>query len=60
MAILLITHDLNLVRHFADRVAVMEHGRLVESGPVERIFAEPEHPYTQRLLNSRPQRAVTR
>ncbi|WP_334009333.1 dipeptide ABC transporter ATP-binding protein [Burkholderia cepacia] len=58
MAILLITHDLNLVRHFADRVAVMERGRLVESGPVERIFAEPEHPYTQRLLNSRPQRAV--
>ncbi|MCW3657756.1 ABC transporter ATP-binding protein [Burkholderia cenocepacia] len=59
MAILLITHDLNLVRHFAQRVAVMEHGRLVESGPVERIFMAPEHPYTQRLLNSRPQRAVT-
>ncbi|MBR8381583.1 ABC transporter ATP-binding protein [Burkholderia cenocepacia] len=59
MAILLITHDLNLVRHFAQRVAVMEHGRLVESGPVEQIFAAPEHPYTQRLLNSRPQRAVT-
>ncbi|MCA8429497.1 ABC transporter ATP-binding protein [Burkholderia seminalis] len=58
MAILLITHDLNLVRHFAERVAVMEHGRLVESGPVERIFAQPEHPYTQRLLNSRPQRTV--
>ncbi|AOR66356.1 microcin ABC transporter ATP-binding protein [Burkholderia stabilis] len=58
MAILLITHDLNLVRHFAERVAVMERGRLVESGPVERIFAEPEHPYTQRLLSSRPQRAV--
>ncbi|MET3820091.1 microcin C transport system ATP-binding protein [Burkholderia sp. PvR073] len=58
MAILLITHDLNLVRHFADRVAVMERGKLVESGPVERIFAEPEHPYTQRLLNSRPQRTV--
>ncbi|WP_321801182.1 MULTISPECIES: dipeptide ABC transporter ATP-binding protein [unclassified Burkholderia] len=58
MAILLITHDLNLVRHFAERVAVMERGKLVESGPVERIFAEPEHPYTQRLLNSRPQRAV--
>ncbi|WP_261546290.1 ABC transporter ATP-binding protein [Burkholderia multivorans] len=58
MAILLITHDLNLVRRFADRVAVMERGRLVESGPVERIFAEPQHPYTQRLLNSRPQRAV--
>ncbi|KWN15883.1 ABC transporter ATP-binding protein [Burkholderia ubonensis] len=58
MAILLITHDLNLVRHFADRIAVMERGRLVESGAVERIFAAPEHPYTQRLLNSRPQRAV--
>ncbi|WP_175711578.1 ABC transporter ATP-binding protein [Burkholderia ambifaria] len=58
MAILLITHDLNLVRHFADRVAVMERGKLVETGPVERIFAQPEHPYTQRLLNSRPQRAV--
>ncbi|WP_175688978.1 ABC transporter ATP-binding protein [Burkholderia anthina] len=58
MAILLITHDLNLVRHFAERVAVMEHGKLVESGPVERIFAEPEHPHTRRLLNSRPQRAV--
>ncbi|CAD9225499.1 putative oligopeptide ABC transporter ATP binding subunit [Burkholderia cenocepacia] len=59
MAILLITHDLNLVRHFAQRVAVMEHGRLVESGPVEQIFAAPKHPYTQRLLNSRPQRTVT-
>ena len=58
MAILLITHDLNLVRHFADRVAVMERGKLVETGPVEQIFAQPEHPYTQRLLNSRPQRAV--
>ncbi|WP_323120728.1 ABC transporter ATP-binding protein [Burkholderia alba] len=58
MAILLITHDLNLVRRFAERVAVMEKGRLVESGPVERIFAAPEHPYTQRLLHSRPQRTV--
>ncbi|MBR8018373.1 ABC transporter ATP-binding protein [Burkholderia multivorans] len=58
MAILLITHDLNLVRRFAERVAVMERGRLAESGSVERIFAEPQHPYTQRLLNSRPQRAV--
>ncbi|QCP51704.1 ABC transporter ATP-binding protein [Trinickia violacea] len=58
MAVLLITHDLNLVRRFAQRVAVMERGVLVESGPVERIFAEPQHPYTQRLLNSRPQRAV--
>jgi microcin C transport system ATP-binding protein len=58
MAVLLITHDLNLVRRFAQRVAVMERGMLVESGPVERIFSEPQHPYTQRLLNSRPQRTV--
>ncbi|KGV36601.1 nickel import ATP-binding protein NikE [Burkholderia pseudomallei MSHR4012] len=59
MAVLLITHDLNLVRRFAERVAVMEKGRLVECGPVERIFDAPEHPYTQRLLHSRPQRTVS-
>ncbi|HVE06045.1 MAG TPA: dipeptide ABC transporter ATP-binding protein [Paraburkholderia sp.] len=58
MAVLLITHDLNLVRHFAQRVAVMEQGVLVESGPVEQLFSAPQHPYTQRLLQSRPQRTV--
>ncbi|WNC91198.1 dipeptide ABC transporter ATP-binding protein [Paraburkholderia sp. FT54] len=58
MAVLLITHDLNLVRHFAQRIAVMEKGVLVESGPVERVFESPQHPYTQRLLASRPQRTV--
>ncbi|CAG4899552.1 ABC transporter ATP-binding protein [Paraburkholderia saeva] len=58
MAVLLITHDLNLVRHFAQRVAVMEKGVLVESGPVEQLFASPQHPYTQRLLESRPERTV--
>jgi microcin C transport system ATP-binding protein len=58
MAVLLITHDLNLVRHFAQRVAVMEKGVLVESGPVEQLFASPQHPYTQRLLRSRPERTV--
>jgi microcin C transport system ATP-binding protein len=56
MAVLLITHDLNLVRRFADRVAVMEHGRIVEHGPVARVFSQPEHPYTRQLLASRPQR----
>ena len=56
MAVLLITHDLNLVRRFADRVAVMEHGRIVEHGPVARVFGQPEHPYTRQLLASRPQR----
>jgi microcin C transport system ATP-binding protein len=58
MAVLLITHDLNLVRHFAQRIAVMEKGVLVESGPVEQVFEAPQHPYTQRLLESRPQREV--
>jgi microcin C transport system ATP-binding protein len=58
MAVLLITHDLNLVRHFAQRVAVMERGVLVESGTVEQVFESPQHPYTQRLLASRPQRTV--
>jgi len=58
MAVLLITHDLNLVRHFAQRIAVMERGVLVETGPVEQVFDSPRHPYTQRLLESRPQRTV--
>ncbi|HWT34950.1 MAG TPA: dipeptide ABC transporter ATP-binding protein [Paraburkholderia sp.] len=58
MAVLLITHDLNLVRHFAQRVAVMEKGVLVESGAVETLFDSPQHPYTQRLLQSRPERTV--
>jgi len=56
MAVLLITHDLPLVRRFADRVLVMEHGRMVEQGATEALFAAPQHPYTQRLLASRPVR----
>ncbi|HTR06536.1 MAG TPA: ATP-binding cassette domain-containing protein, partial [Paraburkholderia sp.] len=58
MSVLLITHDLNLVRRFAQRVAVMEKGRLVESGSVEQIFESPQHSYTQRLIASRPERHV--
>jgi len=57
MAVLLITHDLALVRHFAHRVAVMEKGHLVEQGDLQAVFAQPQHPYTQRLLSSRPSRA---
>ncbi|WP_416548492.1 ABC transporter ATP-binding protein [Limnohabitans sp. DCL3] len=56
MAVLLITHDLALVRHFADRVAVMEKGQLVEQGTLTEVFSNPQHPYTQRLLDSRPSR----
>jgi microcin C transport system ATP-binding protein len=58
MAVLLITHDLNLVRRFADRVAVMENGHIVEQGPVETVFAHPQHAYTRKLIHSRPERAV--
>ena len=58
MALLFITHDLNLVRRYADRVGVMERGRLVETGDTARVFADPQHAYTQRLLASRPQRVV--
>jgi microcin C transport system ATP-binding protein len=59
MALLFITHDLNLVRRFTHRVGVMERGKLVESGPTAAVFERPRHRYTQTLLASRPQRAVT-
>jgi microcin C transport system ATP-binding protein len=58
MAVLLITHDLNLVRRFADRVAVMERGHLVEQGGVAEVFGAPQHAYTRRLLASKPERDV--
>jgi microcin C transport system ATP-binding protein len=58
MAMLFITHDLNLVRRFTHRVGVMERGRLVECGPTAEVFAQPRHGYTRKLLGSRPQRVV--
>lgn len=58
MAVLLITHDLNLVRRFADRVAVLEDGHLVEQGAVAAVFRSPRHAYTRRLIDSRPTRDV--
>jgi len=58
MAVLLITHNLNLVRHFAARVGVMQDGRLVEQGEVRQIFAAPSEPYTRMLIDSRPTRQV--
>ena len=58
MAVLMITHDLPMVRRFADRVAVMENGHLVESGAVSQVLATPSHPYTQRLVDSLPMRDV--
>ena len=58
MALLLITHDLNLVRRFADRVAVMEKGVLVEQGRTAEVIERPQHPYTRKLVASRPERTV--
>ncbi|QDL54395.1 ABC transporter ATP-binding protein [Rhodoferax aquaticus] len=58
MAVLLITHDLHLVRSFADRVAVMEQGRIVEQGVVADVFTKPQHAYTRRLLASAPSRDI--
>ena len=58
MAVLMITHDLNLVRHFADRIGVMEQGRLIESGATAEVFAAPRESYTRTLLASQPQRLV--
>ncbi len=54
LGILLITHDLNMVRKTADRVLVMKAGRLVESGPVVQIFTSPVHDYTRLLLSAEP------
>ena len=58
MTLLLITHDLNLVRRYADRVAVMERGVLVEQGATEEVMRSPRHPYTVKLIGSRPDRDV--
>ena len=54
MAMLFITHDLGIVRKLADRVCVMKDGKIVEQGPVERVFTAPEHPYTRALLAAEP------
>jgi microcin C transport system ATP-binding protein len=58
MAVLLITHDLNTVRRFADQVLVMEKGVVVESGQVDVVLTYPNHPYTQKLIDSQPPRNV--
>jgi microcin C transport system ATP-binding protein len=54
MAMLFITHDLGIVRKLADTVCVMKEGKIVETGPVERVFTAPVHPYTRALLAAEP------
>jgi microcin C transport system ATP-binding protein len=57
MAVLFITHDLNLVRRLAKRVAVMRLGRIVEAGETAAVFAAPKHPYTRMLIEAAPKGA---
>jgi microcin C transport system ATP-binding protein len=54
MALLLITHDLGIVRHMADHVCVMQKGKVVEAGPAKALFAAPQHAYTKMLLAAEP------
>ena len=54
MGLLFITHDLAIVRRIADRVFVMQQGEVVESGPTEELFGNPQHPYTIKLLSAEP------
>src|SRR5690348_2353010 len=54
MSMLFITHDLGIVRKIADTVCVMQRGKIVEQGDVERVFTAPEHPYTRALLAAEP------
>src|SRR5881275_1354952 len=58
MALLLITHDLAIVRHMAERVCVMTQGEIVDAGATHEVFARPTHPYTRRLLAAEPKGRV--
>ena len=54
LTLVFVSHDLSVVRHVCERVAVMSEGEIVETGPTQQIFEAPQHPYTQRLLRAAP------
>jgi oligopeptide/dipeptide ABC transporter ATP-binding protein len=56
MGVLMITHDLSTAAHFADRIAVMYLGRIVEEGPARDVVRNPQHPYTKALISVVPRR----
>jgi oligopeptide transport system ATP-binding protein len=57
LTMIFVSHDLAVVGYLADRIAVMRHGRIVETGPSEQLFADPQHPYTRELLAAIPKLA---
>jgi len=58
MSVLLITHDLNMVRRFSDRVCVMQNGKIVENNVTDQLFEDPQHDYTKFLLDSEPDQKI--
>ena len=60
MGVLFITHDFGVVAEIADRVVVMQHGRVVEEGPADRVLDAPQHPYTRQLIDAVPRPAPPR
>nr|NLD41113.1 ATP-binding cassette domain-containing protein [Actinomycetales bacterium] len=58
LTMVLVTHDLHVVRHACEVVAVMREGQIVECGPTEAVFEEPRHPHTRELLDAMPRVAI--
>jgi len=54
LTLIFVSHDLSVVKHVCDRVAVMNAGQIVETGPTTEVYAAPQHPYTQRLVSAIP------